>query len=418
MRLFKRVVLGVSLLCLLSGSVLAQAKFAIKNGDRVLFYGDSITEQKLYTVYAETFIVTRFPKLNVSFVHAGIGGDRVGGGWAGPIDLRLDRDVNPFKPTVMSIMLGMNDGSYRAFDKGIYDIYCNGYKHILDRLKAENPKLRLTLIQASPYDDVTRAPGFMGGYNAVLVNYGEFVKEQARTRGMNAADLNGSLVGVLARAVAADPTMAQKIVGDRVHPGPGGHLIMAEALVKSWNAPAIVSFVEINAGGSNIAKAVNTSVSELSVAPQNIAWTQLDGALPFPINTKDEVIMLAINSSDFIEALNQQTLQVTGLTGAKYALTIDGAAVGSFTREELTAGVNLAALDTPMAKQAATVLDLTFKHNNIHREIWQKGQGNYAKMTAEEKVKFNTMDPTEVEAIKAQKEAAQPKPHKFALTEE
>ena len=44
------------LLCVLMGtsSVLSAEDFALKNGDRVVFYGDSITDQRLYTVITET----------------------------------------------------------------------------------------------------------------------------------------------------------------------------------------------------------------------------------------------------------------------------------------------------------------------------------------------------------------------------
>ena len=116
-----KLVLVVWLACLSAAPLTwAQGDFYLKDGDRVVFYGDSITEQRLYTTYTETYVVTRFPQLNVSFVHSGVGGDRVTGGWAGPIDLRLKRDVFPYKPTVMTIMLGMNDGSYRAFDERIF----------------------------------------------------------------------------------------------------------------------------------------------------------------------------------------------------------------------------------------------------------------------------------------------------------
>ena len=45
---------------------------------------------------------------------------RVTGGWAGDIDLRLRRDVIAYRPTVMTIMLGMNDGSYKAWDESIF----------------------------------------------------------------------------------------------------------------------------------------------------------------------------------------------------------------------------------------------------------------------------------------------------------
>src|SRR5512136_1333551 len=100
-------------LFLLATPLLAQNNFYLKSGDRVVFYGDSITEQRLYTTFVETFVVTRFPQWKVDFVHSGWGGDRVTGGGGGPIDLRLHRDVLAYRPTVMTIMLGMNDGSYR-----------------------------------------------------------------------------------------------------------------------------------------------------------------------------------------------------------------------------------------------------------------------------------------------------------------
>ena len=102
-----------ALLFALPGLARAECPFYLKDGDRVVFYGDSITDQRLYTTFAETYVVTRFPKANVKFVHSGWGGDRVTGGGGGPIDVRLDRDVIAYKPTVVTIMLGMNDGSYR-----------------------------------------------------------------------------------------------------------------------------------------------------------------------------------------------------------------------------------------------------------------------------------------------------------------
>src|SRR2546425_1074351 len=95
--------------------------FYLRDGDRVVFYGDSITDQRLYTTFVETYVVTRFPRLKVSFVHSGWGGDRVTAGHGESIDLRLERDVFAYHPTVMTIMLGMNDASYRPFDQAIFD---------------------------------------------------------------------------------------------------------------------------------------------------------------------------------------------------------------------------------------------------------------------------------------------------------
>src|SRR5213593_4974045 len=172
----------------------APGNFYLKDGDRVVFYGDSITDQRLYTTFVETYVVTRFPRLKVSFVHSGWGGDRVTGGGGGPIDVRLSRDVIAYRPSVMTIMLGMNDASYRAYDAQIFNTYAEGYRHILSAVKSALPGIRITVIQPSPFDDVTRPPQFEGGYNAVLVRYGEFVKRLAERQGASVADLNTSMV--------------------------------------------------------------------------------------------------------------------------------------------------------------------------------------------------------------------------------
>ena len=398
---------------------MAHADFALKPGDRVVFYGDSITDQRLYTTFAETFVVTRFPKLPVSFVHSGWGGDRVSGGGGGPIDLRLQRDVIAYKPTVMTIMLGMNDGAYRAFDQGIFDTYSNGYAHILDAVKKDAPAVRFTLIQPSPYDDVTRAPGFEGGYNAVLQRYGNFVKDTATKGNSTVADLNTPVVAMLQKANATNAPVAQQIIPDRVHPGPAGHLIMAEALLKAWGAPSVVSDVSIDATGKKVTRAQNTKVSDLQNGA-TISWTQNDEALPFPLDTSNPQMALALKSSDFMESLNREPLQVTGLTAPRYTLSIDGNEVGNFSREDLATGVNLATLATPMTDQAQDVHRLTLKHNDQHfwrwRTIQVPLQDHSADVQKAQGPLLKALDDEEAQTVALQRAAAQPKPHRFELT--
>ena len=410
-----RAILGLLALLLATGAAWAQGDFYLKDGDRVVFYGDSITDQRLYTTYAETYVVTRFPALHVTFVHSGVGGDRVTGGWAGPIDQRLTRDVFAYKPTVMTIMLGMNDGSYRAFDPGIFKTYSTGYQHIIDSVKSTLPGVRVTLIQPSPYDDVTRPAGFEGGYNAVLVRYGQFVKELAQKEKLDAADLNASVVAALEKAKTTDAKTAEKIIQDRVHPGPGGHLLMAEALLKAWNAPALVTAVEIDAAKVQTVRAENTAVSDLKES-NGLAWTQTDKALPMPLNLKDPATKLAIQSSDFLQALDWQPLKVTGLKGQRYQLKIDGEEVGTFTRPQLEEGVNLADLSTPMAKQAQAVHDLTLKHNNIHFTRWRELQVTLAQQPLPHLSQaMEALDNLETDLVAQQRQAAQPKPHHYEL---
>ena len=328
--------------------------FAIHDGDRVVFYGDSITEQRLYTTDIETFVLTRFPDSKVSFFHSGVGGDKVSGGKYGPIDLRLHRDVFEHKPTVLTIMLGMNDGFYRAFDPDILKSYANGYRFIVDAIQKELPQARITLLRPSPYDDVMRPETLAGGYNKVLQRFGIFCSELAAEKRLNSADLNAPVVDALEKAKVKNSALGILLIPDRIHPGPAVHWIMAESVLKSWGAKPEVTFVHIDASAKPVAQTSNTTVSELLKSANHLRWTQRDKALPLPIGPldTDPLMALALSSSDLIAALDMETLRITALPKGAYRLRIDTREVGIFSTEQLDAGINLALLDTPMLEQA------------------------------------------------------------------
>jgi lysophospholipase L1-like esterase len=396
---------------------LASAQFALHNGDRVVFYGDSITDQRLYTFYTELYVRTRFPKMKVSFVHSGWGGDRVTGGGGGDIDTRLTRDVFAYHPTMVTIMLGMNDAGYRPFDQGLFDTYSRGFQHIVDRLKKEDPGVRITFIEPSPFDDVTRKPNFEGGYNGVLLKYSDYLKQLAAQNGGTVADFNGPEVDMLQKANATNPTLAQKLIPDRVHPGDAGHLTMAESLLKAWNAPRVVSSVEID--GAKLGPVQNAKVTDLTPATGGLSWTELDGALPFPLDLSNQAIKLVADSSDLVAALDQQTLKVTGLSG-KYSLAIDGKTVATLSADDLSAGINLATLDTPMKAQAFRVMALVRERGEAHNQRWRTYQTGwpFGPEKAAESEKNDVMKALDRYAAALDREvikAATPTPHQYTL---
>lgn len=419
LRWMSRVLGVVAALFVVTAVVRAEGEFYLKDGDRVVFYGDSITEQRLYSTFAETFVVTRFPKLSVEFVHSGWGGDRVSGGGGGDINTRLNRDVFAYKPTVVTVMLGMNDGAYRAFDEGIFKTYEAGLRAMVARVGSTLPGVRMTLIQPSPYDDVTSAPKFPGGYNGVLTRYAEAVRDIAAANHQLTADFNGPVVAMLEKAKAADAALATKIIPDRVHPSDAGHLIMAEQLLRAWNAPALVSGVGIDAASRKITRQINTQVTGLTVDSGCLQWVQLDQALPMPVNMGNELIALAVKSSDFTETLNRQPLVVTGLTADAYELLIDGRKIGLFSAKEFAEGINLATLKTPMASQAAGVHRLTLQRAEMHNTRWRTFEVPYAK--AADAVRdhlpdvLTALDQADRAIAVMQHAAAQPVPRKFTL---
>ena len=114
---------------------LSAAEFFVHDGDRVVFLGDSITEQRLYTTYIEAYALSRHPTWKLEFRNVGWGGDTA---WLRQrfhtdeyqlfaadeetqskmiltaVDSGLKRDVLPLKPTVVTVDFGMNDHSYQA----------------------------------------------------------------------------------------------------------------------------------------------------------------------------------------------------------------------------------------------------------------------------------------------------------------
>jgi lysophospholipase L1-like esterase len=420
-----RLGLRIATACLWASGLYAAspAPFYLKDGDRVVFYGDSITDQRLYTVYTELYAVTRYPGLDVMFVHSGWGGDRVTGGGGGPVDLRLKRDVFAYQPTVVTIMLGMNDGSYTGHKPENDETYKTGYQHIVQSLRQQIQALRITAIEPSPFDDVTRPFTLQpDGYNAVLASYGKWIEGYAKETTLDVADLNAGVVAMLRNADLADHNNASKIIPDRVHPGPGGHLIMAEQLLKAWNARPVVSAVSINAEGTPAVSDQQFAKVSGLLKESGLRWTEIDEALPLPLQPMAEAdntgaVALALKSSDIWSALNQETLRVTGLATGHYTLRIDSKGVGEFTNAQLGEGINLAMYVTPMTEQAMTVLNLTTSHNQIHFERWR-----HIQVPLQDKIEpsldgaLAAMDRLEADIVRQQREASHPKPHQFELT--
>jgi lysophospholipase L1-like esterase len=406
--------LALAFLCLAGPALAAEAPapFALRDGDRVVFYGDSITQDGAYGRLVEEYVRTRFPKWDVRFYNAGVGGDTVRGGWAGPVDVRLERDVIALRPTVVTIMLGMNDGGYKPFDPMTLSAFGEGYRAIVAKLRQALPGVRLTFIRTSPFDDVSRPPQFAPGYDDALRRLGCYVEALGAREDATVADFREPVSAGIAAVLKENPDLARQVVPDRVHPGPSGHVVMGAALLRAWNAPSLVSRVAIDAGATTVA-AENADVTGLAATGGGLSWTQLDRALPLPVSFEDATTELAQKAGADLESLDQQVLQVSALAAGRYELRIDGQAVGTFTDAELAKGVNLARFNTPMRWQSFSV-------------AWSAGDGHELQKLRRRLLVAAEKDPSlraTTSALAAQDEADQkarneqaiPKPRRFEL---
>jgi len=348
------------LVALLAAAAAARAQpapaFPLRDGDRVVFYGDSITQDGAYGRLVEEYARTRFPQLNLKFYNAGVGGDRVDGGGAGKIGVRLERDVVALHPTVVTIMLGMNDGSYRGPDHEIRDRFATGYRAIVDQLERELPGVRIYLILPSPFDDISRPPDFLPGYDHVLRQLGESVAAIASDHHLPTIDFGTPLNDGLTQVMAADPALARMLLPDRVHPSPAGHLVLGAALLRAWHAPGLVSRVEIDGRRHTVVASEQATVTDLKAEALNLSWQEVEQALPLPLNFADATVALAELAKAGLDDLDREDLTVTGLPEGRYALRIDDSLAGTFTAAQLGQGINLARYNTPMRGQAFPTL--------------------------------------------------------------
>ena len=345
------------LCCALVLPCLAQPQpFSLRDGDTVVFYGDSITAQRLYTRFVEDFVLTRYPELKIRFVNAGVPGDTVSGGYAGTMAERVRRDVAPFHPTVITVMLGMNDGGW-GYDAEKSEVnFSQGYVALIAALRKASPDARIVLIRPTPYDEITHGTEFPGYAKTIDKLAGDVSRIAAQRKDAGDArielvDFHAPLVDALQRAKQNFPRLAPLIVPDRIHPSEAGHWIMAENLMAAWHVNPMVDAVEIDAAKPAPIRQERASVTNLEKTPAGLKWTETDGSLPLPLDFNNAMTPVLLGISD-LASLDRQMLQVDGLEAGRLQLLIDGKPIGDFSSDELKKGVNLALMKTPMNEQA------------------------------------------------------------------
>jgi lysophospholipase L1-like esterase len=336
-----------------------KAAFFFQPNDRVVFLGDSITEQYQYSTYLELYLTTRFPKGNMTFLNAGIGGDTANGG-AG----RFQKHVLDEKPTAVTINFGMNDGGYGKFNPQSNKTFVERTEAMLKM--AKDAGVRVALLSPNAVDKRNKSNG---------AEYVETQKLFYAPLAGSAAKFGFPFVDQYAITRAATDKMEQddpkaekaKPYYDGFHTSPPGGMLMAHAILTGLKAPAVVSEVTINAAGGTVLAETGCKVSNLAGTPAapmtSVKFTRQDDALPVPVQ-KDWVPMLPYTNG--LNDLNRYGLTVKGLVDGQYAVTIDDKEVARYSAKQLADGVNLGTVTTgPVWEQGNKVLQAIADKNKI-----------------------------------------------------
>jgi|SRR5579883_1152597 len=381
--------------------------FFFKKGDRVLFLGDSITEQYQYSTYLELYLTTRFPDWGMQFLNAGIGGDTATGGAA-----RFRAHVLAENPTAVTIDFGMNDGGYGPFNPAAAANFAKRTTEMVEMAKKAG--VRVALI--SPNAVEVRNQPRLATYLETQKTFYAPLKEIAEKYSLPFVDQYAVTRKVLEK-MAADHA-AVKAFPDSVHTNDAGGLLMAHTILVGLHAPALVSDAVIDAARKE-AKATRCKVAGVAGGADGVSFERADEALPLPVIKGWRGLLPYV---DDLNDLNRYGLTVTGLGAGRYDLTIDGAKVASFTDKELAAGVNLGNLAAgPLFEQGQAVLAaINTKNGIVHQRFrgvvmfsvpdWLADVGESRK-EAELKKRKALIDAKQAEVYNL----ARPKPHKFEL---
>jgi len=338
MKAFSRMLgCGVAFVALVAtggGFVETSKTEAFREGEKVLFLGDSITHGGWYVAYLQYIWQLRNPGKHATFVNCGISGNTARNG----LD-RFDWDVAPEKPDRIFIMFGMNDvghGDYwnpasvdaKAFAARRRQIerFKTDMKALVEKSRAIGA--RVTLIASTPYDqysNLVEKKAVPGVNDPGIYSLSLATRQLAAEEKLDFIDLYDALTPIL----RDNPD--GKFLPDRVHPQENGHLLMAALILK--------------------ASGVSPTIGEATFDAKNGArkFTYSPAALPIPVDRNytsiDKVHPLT-------SLLNCEMLRIRGLPAGTYRLLAAGREIGVHSAAELAKGVNMAICDTPSQRKA------------------------------------------------------------------
>jgi lysophospholipase L1-like esterase len=218
----------------------------ILENKRVLFLGDSITQDGTYVSFIDYYLQSMFPRKKFDIISIGLSSETASGltepGSPFPrpcILTRVDRALKEIKPDIVTVCYGMNDGIYYPQSPKRFMAFKDGMLRLIIKLKAAVNKI---IILTPPVFDPLRIPQKIQKdgaksyrfskpyykYDNVLADYSRWIMN-LHIKNVETIDLHTRMKQYLDRRQKVDPNLF--INRDGVHPTPLGHLFMAQTFL-------------------------------------------------------------------------------------------------------------------------------------------------------------------------------------------
>ncbi|GGG62639.1 SGNH/GDSL hydrolase family protein [Paenibacillus radicis (ex Gao et al. 2016)] len=215
---------------------------------RIVFLGDSITDDGTYISYLDAFFREQFTEQPYTFINLGVSSETASGlsepdhPFPRPcIHERLQRALSESRPDWTVICYGMNDGIYYPFSEERFAAYQDGMHRLIEAVRATGSKV--IVMTPPPFD----APSLSGAtllpegeekysymtpfirYDDVLERYAEWVLGLQSAAVDAVIAIREPLLQHIAEQKNSNPDYHY---GDGIHPDAGGHWVIAQTLLR------------------------------------------------------------------------------------------------------------------------------------------------------------------------------------------
>lgn len=373
----KLMMLAPALAASLLGFAAAKAPAPFALGEKVTFFGDSITTHNYFTYQLEFIDALRHGDQGMETISRGVAGDTARGGFT-----RWDWDAAPVKSDRVFMMFGMNDigrGAWKdekpspgfvALRKKALDTYAEYSRKLSDKILASGRKL--VLLTPSPYDQYSKLPTENIPYcnDPGLASCAKIIRELAAEKELELVDLHQPMTRFL-----QEHEEFGLLKKDRVHPDGKGGLLMAVMILEQMGVLPYVDETAFDAKGK--------SAATFAYTPKH---------LPYPRSAD----YLAVNAAYKLDGrLIREMVKIANLPAGEYELSgDDGKVFARFSSEQLAKGVDLAVYDTPSMAQAK-------RANNVFSSRRGSIQRNRRLVTIEKKLREKGVNPQDEAAVRA-----------------
>jgi lysophospholipase L1-like esterase len=359
----------------------------LKPGDLIAVIGDSITQQKIYSVYIEDYLLMCQP-VKVRVMQFGWDGQS-----ANSYNYRMENDTLRFKPTVITTCYGMNDGGYRPMSPQTGEMYRKAQQEIIDKAKKAGVR---TILVGSPgcvdsvmFRAAVHPPAAV--YNQTLAALRDIDRELAQSNDVGFVDVHTPMYDVMLKAKAKFGPEYHVPGPDGFHPQANGHLVMAYTFLKGLGCTGDIGTITVKMT-SNHAD-VTDGHKLLSCNQGTVELESTRYPFCFFGDPKDPNATAGITEFfPFNNDLNRLTLIIQDPPAETCKITW-GNSAKTFTKSQLMAGINLAAefLDNPFSEPFRKVEALVREQQNYETPLVQSlinKLPELEKMIPEEKASF------------------------------